>query len=440
MRASRTSTEFEAKVRHGDSMINTPARATLQLRDDAIAQLLLLTSKPDLSTDQLNIAESLAHRISDWGSFTKTAIRKFSVPYAYSALRQINENAVPVETLHDLQRATRLMGLNTLKIAAAQVAFHTTCIAPNNAKHAYVKGLALSIQHGQNYTARNCRDIDILVSDRDFEDVLMAAWKAGYNIALSEEPLRFADSAREIKFLARFIDEVKIIDANDVLIEVHRRLDKHSSVFDNEDLFANVEPFELSGVGMYTLQKPLHFVYVCYHHSRHLWSHLHWLADLDVMISSDSDPTSILEYSDKLGIRPTIEAAFQLRELISRPDLWTSVDDKDDLAAHFLKGCLSNLEGGMALEYELRETRFLHDFISESQVSPNRRQGFQQAHWSESIRPSLVQFLKRPYPSYLFWVYRLERMIIMTRDSIKSALGMKVAETKADPPSSEKRT
>lgn len=420
--------------------MNNPARATLQLRDDAIAQLLLLTSKPDLSAEQLNTAKSLAHRISDWGAFTETAIRKFSVPYAYGALRQIDENAVPDETLHHLQQATRRTGLNTLKIAAAQVAFHTTCIAPTNAKHAYVKGLALSIQHGQNYTARNCRDVDILVADEDFEDVLMAAWKAGYRIALTAEPVRLANSEREIKFLARFIDEIKILSADDVLIEVHRRLDKHSAVFDNEDVFANVEPFELSGIGMYTLRKPLHFVYVCYHHSRHLWSHLHWLADLDVMISSDCDRAAILEYAGKLGIRPTIEAAFQLRELITQPELWSNAKDKDELAVQFLKGCLSNLEGGMELEYELKESRYLHDFISESQVAPDRRQSFQQAHWSESIRPSLVQFLKRPYPSYLFWVYRLERIIIMTRDSIKSALGMKIAETKADPPISEKRT
>ena len=421
-------------------MTNSPARATLQLRDDAIAQLLLLTSKPDLSTEQLGIAESLAHRISDWEAFTETAIRKFSVPYAYGALRQINENAVPDETLHHLQLATRLTGLNTLKIAAAQVAFHTTCIAPNNAKHAYVKGLALSIQHGQNYTARNCRDIDILVAQEDFEDVLIAAWKAGYRIALTSEPVRLAISEREVKFLARFIDEIKILSTDDVLIEVHRRLDKHSSVFDNEDVFANVEPFELSGVGMYTLRKPLHFVYVCYHHSRHLWSHLHWLSDLDVMISKDCDRTAILEYSGKLGIRPTIDAAFELRELITQPERWSDAKDKDDLAVQFLKGCLSNLEGGMELEYELKESRYLHDFISESQVSPDRRQTFQQAHWSESIRPSLVQFLKRPYPSYLFWLYRIERMIIMTRDTIKSALGMKIAGAEADPAIGEKRT
>lgn len=421
-------------------MTSSPARATLQMREDAIAKLLLLTSKPDLSSEQLITAESLAHNISDWGTFTETAIRKFSVPYAYGALRQINENAVPKETLQHLRQATRRTGLNTLKIAAAQVAFHTACIAPTNAQHAYVKGLALSIQHDQNFTTRNCRDIDVLIADRDFEDVLMAAWKAGYRIALTAEPVRLANTESEIKFLARFIDEIKILSTDDVLIEVHRRLDKHSTVFDNEDVFANVEPFELSGVGMYTLRKPLHFVYVCYHHSRHLWSHLHWLADLDVMISSDCDRTAILEYSEKLGIRPTIEAAFQLRELISQPHIWTNADDTDDLAAQFLKGCLSNLEGGMALEYELKESRYLHDFISESQVSPTRRQAFQQAHWSESIRPSLVQFLKRPYPPYLFWVYRVERMIIMTRDAIKSALGMKIAEPKADPPISEKRT
>ena len=404
----------------------------LKIRQDATARLLLLTSRPDLSGPQLEEAEALASRITNWPIFIDIATRKFSVTYAHKALSRIRRDAIPEQYREKMRNAARMTGLRTLKVAAAQVSFHKSCIQPNEAQHAYVKGPALSLQHGRNFTERNCRDIDILIASHSFENVALAAWKNGYRVALSIDPAKFAKSARDVKFLARFTDEVKIFSDDDIVIELHRRLDKRSKVFNTKEALANVETVELSGVRMNTLSPPLHFVYICYHHARHMWSHLHWLADLDLMISAGCSREESLEFAHQKGIKPTVEAAFAFHELISRPGQWSETKLNAGLEYDFLKGCLANLDGGLELEYALKEGRYLHDFNLASQVSEAQRHAFTKTHWTEDFRPSLTQYMKRPYPTYMFWLYRIERAIIGVRDLVKRTLGIPVGYSAAD--------
>lgn len=376
-------------------------------------------------------ATALASRISDWSKFTEIAMQKFCVTYAYNALSRIPQNTVPAKDLENMRVAAKITSLRALKVAAAQVSFHLSCIKPIHAKHAYVKGPALSIQHGRNFTERNCRDIDILVAGEHFEAVAIAAWENNYSLALSVNPLKAAAKIRDVKFLARFTNEVKIFSPDGIVIELHRRLDKQSKIFNPDEALASVEKITLSGVDMNTLSPSLHFVYICYHHARHLWSHLHWLADLDLMITKGCSRDAALELAAKKGIEPTVKAALKFHELISRPGQWSETEANQSLEFEFLKGCLANLEGGLELEYQLKEGRYLHDFNLAAQISEEQKDAFSKIHWSEDYRPSLTQYLKRPYPAYLFWLYRLERAIIGARDATKRAFGLRVGSTEA---------
>ena len=135
-----------------------------------------------------------------------------------------------------------------------------------------------------------------------------------------------------------------LVGPDQVLIEVHRRLGKVSVLFDLNLALETTEEIELSGVRMQTLAKSIHFVYLCYHHARHFWSHLHWLADLDAMIrSSDFDRVQINKIADSLGIQPTIDAALDFHKLISDPELWDQAGLSETGGGQFLKACLVNL-------------------------------------------------------------------------------------------------
>lgn len=389
------------------------------------ARLLLASARPSLDDKQSDRIRSLAQQVNDWHFVTETAVRKFSAPYLYQALSKDAFGIPPTSTMKRLSEYTKFTNFRSLKIAAAQIAFHRTCIEPTFARHAYVKGIALSIQFGGNFTSRFCRDIDILVDRRIFEQVILTAAKNNYRVILTTEPLKFVTSVDDLKFVTKFPSDVGLISPDGILIEVHRRLDKADFIFDVDDALSSTVPIKLSGVTMQTLQPSLHFTYVCYHHSRHLWSHLHWLADLDLMLRSDRlDPKSIQIAADTVGLAPTTAASIELNTLVSQSDKWHETNDENELAREFLHACLLNLNGGKELEYELRSGSFGHDLMSKSQMSPDRLESTKSTVWRSKFHPVLQQYLKRPLPAAFFWLYRVQRAFIVARDSLATLLNL----------------
>ncbi|MEL7065424.1 MAG: nucleotidyltransferase family protein, partial [Bacteroidota bacterium] len=202
-----------------------------------------------------------------------------------------------------------------------------------------------------------------------------------------------------------------------------RRLDKKDFIFDVNDALETAEPVKWSGLSMNTLRPDLHFTYICYHHSRHLWSHLHWLADLDLMLRSDKlDHSQIQQTAKQVGLTPTTDASVALHGLLSRPDEWLESPAEQGLEGEFLNACLSNLSGGMELEYELRQHSFGHDLMSKAQISPEHLEATRDTIWRNKFRPILEQYLKRPLPHALFWMYRVQRALVVFRDSVYSSV------------------
>ncbi|MDJ0922048.1 MAG: nucleotidyltransferase family protein [Henriciella sp.] len=393
-------------------------------RQDPEARLLLLTAKTDLSEDQQSEVQALARQVKDWDFFTETAAHKFSATFAHRHLEHYAPDIPPPEIMEKLKGLSRLTGMATLKVTAAQIAFHKACIETTGAQHAYLKGVALSVQYGRNIADRYSRDVDVLVAEKDFDRVIQKAADIGYRILLEHEPLEYAQSAQDIKFVSRYADVVTLLGADFVPIEVHRRMGKLSLNFNLDQVFETAEPIEVSGVPMRTISKALHLVYVSYHHSRHFWSHLHWLADLDSMIrSSDCRRDEVNELADSIGIRPTIDAAFEFHDLISRPSLWDTIDPALEGGSQFLNACLLNLEGGLELEESLRGGMALGDFMSAWQISPGKYNTFWKNSWFRRLRPTSTQYVKRRYPRFLQWIYYLENASVLMGNGFGRARG-----------------
>lgn len=404
-------------------MFSASSTENLNASTSAEARLLLASATPFLDDVQSKQIKSLAQQVNDWHFVTETAVRKFSAPYLYQALSEGASGVAPPDAMKKLSEYTKFTNFRSLKIAAAQIAFHKTCIEPTRARHAYVKGIALSLQFDGNFTSRFCRDIDVLVDKRQFEQVILAAAENDYRVILTTKPLKFVASKDDLKFVTKFPSDVGLISPDGVLIEVHRRLDKKDFIFNVEDALSSAVPVTLSGVTMQTLQPSLHFTYVCYHHSRHLWSHLHWLADLDLMLRSGRlNKKSIQASADTVGLAPTTAASIELNSLVSRSEKWHEANEKSDLACDFLQACLMNLNGGKELEYELRSGSFGHDLMSKSQISPDRLKSTRHTVWRSKFHPVLQQYLKRPLPAAFFWLYRVQRAIVVARDSLTAVL------------------
>ncbi len=378
-------------------------------RQDATARLLLLLSKCRLDPEAAQLVRQLAPAVLDWQEFADIACRKFVAPYAYEHLSTHAGDIVPQLVIEKLGQLARLSTMSVLRLQASQARFHADCIVPTRARYAYIKGLALPVQFNEQIGPRFCRDIDILVSEGDFEPVIRKAMAAGYRVVLGFGPLEYAETKKDLDFVLRCIEVVTLFGDDGIPIEVHRRLDKTGLDFEINRAIDQSETILIGDIPVQTLPADLHFVYVCYHHSRHLWSRLHWLADIDMMITSEKfDTRAALTLAEKIGIRPTIEAALEFHTLSSKafPDL-TAPNPSG--GAQFLKACLLNLDGDLELEYELRRGRTLPDFMSAWQVSARRFRSIYLRSLLMRFRPTVTQYRRSRYPKQLFWVYSLQR-------------------------------
>ena len=400
-------------------MVSTTPLQDISALPDVESRLLLSTAKLNFDEDLLDEIRTLSDQISDWESVTDKSIKKFSATFLNRALVESSTEGLPSDPMRRLGNFARFTNLRALRTTAAQLQFHRTCVEPLGVKHAYLKGIALYSQFGGNIADRFCRDIDVLVEERRFKEVILTAVKHGYRVVMSSRPLKFATSRNDIEFVTMFSGDVGLMSPDDVLIEVHRRLDKQSEIFDSNAALETTVSVKVSDVILNTLNWSLHFTYVCYHHSRHFWSHLHWIADLDLMIKSPVfDQDKLSETASAYGLQPTTNASIEFYDLISRPNLWHEAIQQPGLANDFLKYCLINLQGGLELENALKQNASGRDLLSDAQISPERSKEMFENHRQINVHPTLSQYLKYPVPAPLFWLYRVQRYLIFVRDRI----------------------
>lgn len=390
------------------------------LRQDSTARLLLLVARTHLNEEQKSDVAALAADIGDWTEFARIAAQKFVATYAHRHLRDAASSVAPAGALNLLRRYAYSGIMASLRVAAAQLAFHKACIVSTGASHAYLKGPALAAQSGQEIGDRPCRDVDVLVSPKHFRRVLDAAGDAGYAVYLDYANAKRATNNRDMDFLARYPDVVTVVGQDSIPIEVHHRLDKGNVGFDVAAALRNVETVRISGQAVDTLSRPLHFNYLCYHHARHFWSKLHWVVDLVEMAETGLDKAEVLRMADDIGIRPTVDAALCFSVLVSKPGPWDSATVEGTSGGQFLGACLLNLDGDIELERELRNEMLFDDFISAWQISSGRKREFQMRALMKRLRPATGQHLRRRLPLAFHWLYVLRNAAAIAREMAAS--------------------
>lgn len=395
---------------------------SIEPRQDASAKLLLLTTKRSFTADQIIQIRALVLEINNWDFFVETATAKFSIPLAYKALQTYAEDLVPSSALKAMRIRVRRSSMATLAVVGALLNFQKSCLTPSGARYAYIKGPALSSQFGRPYADRFSRDIDVLVDARDIGRLLEACVSAGYHVFIDSHGTKVAHNRKDLNFIARYAPVVLVLSPEGVPIEVHRQLGKMSVAFDVRNAIENSEEVQLNGILIRTLEKNLHFVYVCYHHARHFWSHLHWLSDIDIIInSSEFEEHSALSLASEIGIRPTIEATINFHYITSHPEEWHELDFDTGKNVVFLKACLANLEGGLELEYALRANKTLGEFIAPWQISRGRYFSLWRKSWENRLRPSVAQHLRYSFPPYLHWMYRVQNLFGLAKNALRLA-------------------
>ena len=382
-------------------------------RTDATAQLLLLLARDRLPEASHPTALALVAQIEDWQEFFTLSRHNASLPFVYKHLVALKPLGIPAGFLDDMRMLAMSRTISALKLTSAMAAFQRDCIEPVGAQHAYMKGPALAQRFYKDPNTRTCSDIDLIVAEADFGKVAMLAYQKGYRFLLNSEDGTFVSHAQDLSFLIRHADVISMFDQDNFHIELHRYIEKTTPIFPVSRILGDAEPMRLGSTTIQTLSTAWHFVYITYHHSRHFWSRLHWVADLHALMSHPSfDVEEVLKLADEVGLLPTVQAAIELARLTSRPEEWAAILGKTP-GGVFLDACLRGLPGDAAFEVESWDAMFLFDFGDQWQFDSKRKFLFWVQSALRRIQPNIYQYIKLRRPRQLEWLYSLENIFIL---------------------------
>lgn len=369
------------------------------LRTDPTAQLLLLLAREILSPEQIERARFLAGDVEDWNEFVRLAHVNFSLPFLCQHLPDISPAGLPPTLAPMLRQASTVNAIHHLQVLASLVSFHTNCIVPVRARHIYLKGPALATAIYYKPSLRICRDIDVLVARESFADVSNQCLASEFKIVLNKNEGIFASDPKDIDFLIRHSDVLSVVDKTGQHFELHRKIEKQSPIFRVSNVLASAESLKVAGQSIRAMGIDYLFCYVSYHHSRHHWSRLHWVADIHALISSPKfNVERVIELAKRLGLENTVKATIAFARLTGNPDAWGEHLGQSNEGA-FLEACLRGLPGDSVFEMErgLKDHNhfYMFDFANLWQVDPRRRLRFWVGSALHRLSPTYDQYLKK---------------------------------------------
>jgi hypothetical protein len=380
----------------------------------AEARLLLLAACPAWSEAQRALAADLVPQVAQWPVFIDTARRKFALPMAYQNLATLADTPLPEEVLATLRTLSLQATAEVLRQHAAFDWFHRNCVLPSGVSHAYFKGPALAAQFYPDPMQRFFRDVDILVPARArialVDRMLELGCKVLHNGVSGREFLSFRD-ATDLGDYLRVTDVPNLLTPQGLSVELHVQVDNHTLLFDTAALLNGAREVGLHQNRIRVLAETDHVVYLCYHHTRHLWSKLNWVADLAAVVTHPStDLAAIQARARAARLDNTVAAALELHELAATARHFSTTVENTP-GRDLLRACVDGLHGDLALEAEMRQSQRMGTigFAWQEQAVPMWRRPW--LAFSRRMRPTYDDTVEIRGPRSIRYLWGISRRV-----------------------------
>ncbi|WP_282154040.1 nucleotidyltransferase family protein [Ruegeria atlantica] len=375
----------------------------------AICDTLLFLSRAAIPPQDADRSRALCARVKDWPLLTDIARRKFSLPFVYRNLQRLNLDETYAPALNAMRAQVMPTTFGALRVLAAQRKFHRDCVAPLGLAHVYLKGPSLAARYYDDPGLRFARDIDVLVSREDQKKLVHQALSQGYQIVDRNELKSYQVSHRDLDAILTYKTVATLVTPDNIAIEVHWNIDKKLGLFAVHETLQRRETIPDDTLHYGVMPTADFFCYVCYHNTRHIWSRLHWIADLDAIITHSSfERNAVLARAAKLGLRSNVEACLELHEIAVSGEASTLAKG-ENRGAELAAICLKNLPGDLKLEYDLREGEELLGLPFKWMVSPDVRKRARTQTRLSRVLPGYEEYEAWPLPRGLQWVYYVSK-------------------------------
>lgn len=373
---------------------------------DPYLRLLVLLARLNLSEEQSRAALALCESIDDWGGFTKRAQERFILPLVYRHLRRLSPPSLPEEQLELMKLHSLNVLQHNLNVMAALRDLAKELLHPLELQHVFFKGPTLAGRYYDEPAMRFCQDIDVLIPRERMAELLDVALQNGFTPL---DPAALSDDSTSLAFVARVQKVVTLVSPRNVAIEFHQRIDNIGTIYDSRQLLAMAEPMRMANNYFSVMPTAELFVYICWHHTKHYWSHLHWLVDMDAIQRHPSfDLDAVLACAERRNLRTTVEASLELFNVLATPGPWRE-EELTDRGKDMLAMALKAMRGDHQVELAMRRQKVTPDFSFSWQAKPTQLLRWRLLGWTRLFRPSYADYQGWPLPPSWQWLYRVTR-------------------------------
>ncbi|MCG6656327.1 nucleotidyltransferase family protein [Halomonas campisalis] len=369
---------------------------------DPSSQLLLLLSRLELTIEQEKAVLALCSRIDDWAKLTDQARQRFVLPLVYRHLWQLAPENISPNEFEDMKYQCLTVAQHYLLVASTQRKLVKELTEPLGILPIFFKGHSLAARYYDEPAMRFSRDIDVLVPHERMVELLEAALKKGY---IPCDPKQLETDRTSLEFLARVQGVITLMTPQGVVVEFHQRIDYTGTVYKTEELLSTAEFIVFEDIEIPVMPTAELFVYICLHHTKHHWSHLHWLVDLDAVKRHPSfDLNDVYACAEKRNLTETVKASLELYEALASPN--PGSQPMSAQGRQLLEACLTALQGDYAVEQALSRSRATPDFSFAWQANRWHWLRWKFFGWVRIFRPSYTDYRNWPLPNRWQWVYR----------------------------------
>lgn len=385
---------------------------------NASLRLLILLARLELTASQRRRALTLCGAIKNWEELTRQAEQLFVLPLTYRHLRSLAPPSIAQSELHHMRCQSMRIIHQNLQIIGEQQCLARDILSPLNCPYLFFKGPSLAARYYDDPAIRSCRDIDLLVPQKHCLPLLERALRQGYQ---AYDPEYMSLDTTSLEFSIRTKTVMTIISPKGVKIELHTQLDRGGKLYSTEIAMADREPLPVGGEECWVMPTAELFVYICLHHTRHHWSHLHWLADLDAIQRHPSfSRESVYRCARQQGVLTTVEASLEFYQAISEDT--TGIPDLPGKNASSLLTSFRTAVQGREWDAPIkRESPHTPEFTFNWQTTKSHRISSRLHRWLHRLRPGYADYQFWPLPTRWQWLYYISRpwRILIQRFNIK---------------------
>ncbi len=265
-------------------------------------QWLLMCCHNQIGAGKFSLSAIVDEGSFDWKYFIKLTGKHRLFPVVNKVLSAQND-IFPDEVKSEISRKSSRNLKLMMKLAGELLKLHTLFQEAGIDFISY-KGPLMVHQIFGDFSDRQTRDIDILITEKNLEKAIGILTKAGFKLI---DEYFSDDSQNRNLYLLRENHLRFTFPEQHIILELHWSLSKYFTRFETEKIFEQAVTAELMGKSFKTMPLHLQFVFLCTHGIYHQYDSLFWLFDIAWIIKNKNPGfNSVLMEAEALKCRQAV--------------------------------------------------------------------------------------------------------------------------------------